>query len=482
MQWDIEKAIAGLFRSWQGVEPSSISELPPSGSSRKYFRIFYGNQSCIAAFNPDLRENVAFISLTRHFTELGLPVPKILATEHDGRCYLVTDLGDTNLFSLLPHDPAVKKFNAGIMQLYKKSLEWLLKFQIEGAKNLDFNICYPRPSFDRHSMMWDLNYFKYYFLKISGVAFDEQELEEDFERFASRLMQVPADFFLYRDFQSRNIMIVDGMPYFIDYQGGRRGALHYDVASLIFDAKANIPADQRLELYDYYIETLGRWMRVDEKKFRKDFFDFALMRIMQALGAYGFRGGVERKTLFLQSVPYALQNLRWLTENDLLPQATPYLNQIIGRLAAQAPSVIVSDPPAPGLSVHIRSFSYKNGIPPDEWGHGGGFVFDCRALTNPGRLQEFKPLTGKDAAIAEFLENQEEVRIFMEQAGNMSLNAVKNYQDRGFSHLMISFGCTGGQHRSVWCAEALARKLKNINNVNIDLVHCQEKQWPKTTP
>jgi len=482
MQWDIERAVAGLFRSWRATEPDSLSELPPSGSSRKYFRILYGNESCIAAFNPDLRENIAFVSLTRHFTELGLPVPKILATEPYGHCYLVTDLGDTNLFALLPHDPAVKKFNSDIIQVYKRSLEWLPIFQIEGPKNLDFSLCYPRPSFDRHSMMWDLNYFKYYFLKISGVAFDEQKLEDDFERFVNRLLQVPADFFLYRDFQSRNIMIVDGEPHFIDYQGGRRGALHYDVASLLFDAKANIPPAQRLELLDFYIATLGQRMEVDEKKFREDFFDFALIRILQALGAYGFRGGVERKTLFLQSVPFALQNLRWLTENDLLPQTTPYLNQIIGRLSAQAPLVITTAPAYPGLSVHIRSFSYKNGIPPDEWGHGGGFVFDCRSLTNPGRLPQFKPLTGKDPAIADFLENQEEVRAFLQQAGTMSQNAVKNYQERGFNHLMISFGCTGGQHRSVYCAEALARQLKKLHQVHIDLVHCQEKQWPKTNP
>ncbi|HSV89323.1 MAG TPA: RNase adapter RapZ [Bacteroidales bacterium] len=481
MQWQIEKSLVNLFTSWQGKEPDSISELPASGSNRMYFRLNYGKQSCIAAFNPDLRENRAFITLSNHFVSLGLPVPKIIATDTDGLCYLITDLGDTTLFSLLPHDPAVKVFSKQVIGLYKTSLEWLAQFQINGAKGLDFSICYPRHAFDRHSMMWDLNYFKYYFLKISDVAFDEQKLEDDFERFAGSLMRVPADFFLYRDFQSRNIMVVEGEPQFIDFQGGRRGALHYDVASLIFDAKANIPPVQRLELLDFYIENLGNWMKVDEKKFRKDFFDFALMRILQALGAYGFRGGVERKTLFLQSVPYALQNLRWLTTNNFLPESTPYLNLIIERLAEQAPAEIQSVPSLQGLSVHIRSFSYKNGIPPDEWGHGGGFVFDCRSLINPGRLPEYKPLTGKDTAIGEFLEKQEAVRVFLEQATNMSLSAIKNYIDRGFNHLMISFGCTGGQHRSVYCAEALARRLASLNKVNIDLIHCQEKQWPKTT-
>jgi len=478
MQWQIEKTIINLFKSYNGSEPDAIAELPASGSNRMYFRLNYNDKTCIAAFNPDLRENRAFITLARHFESLGFPVPSVLAQDNDGLCYLLYDLGDTTLFSLLPHDPSVKTFSPKIMDLYKKSLEWLTEFQINGAKGLDFGVCYPRHAFDRHSMMWDLNYFKYYFLKISGVGFDEQKLEDDFEHFATRLCNVPADYFLYRDFQSRNIMVVNDKPYFIDFQGGRKGTLHYDVASIIFDAKANIPTNQRMELLEFYMANLSKYMDFDPQVFRKDFFDFALMRILQALGAYGFRGGVERKTLFLQSVPYALRNLQWLAKHQLLPAETPYLNKIVENLASTAPIEIIPDTKH-GLTVHIRSFSYKNGIPPDEWGNGGGFVFDCRWLTNPGRDSRFKFLTGKDKATGDFLLMQGEVQEFLNHTTHLSKRAIENYLRRNFNHLMINFGCTGGQHRSVYCAEALANNLSNIDGVHIDLVHTQEKHWPK---
>lgn len=478
MQWNIDKALTELFESWQNQKPDQISPLPPSGSNRRYFRISYGDQSCIGAFNPDIRENQAFLTLSRHFYGLGLPVPEVLATDVDGLCYLLTDLGDTTLFSLLPHDPAVKTFNSQTMDLYKKSIDWLPAFQVKAAKGLDFSICYPRHAFDRHSMMWDLNYFKYYFLKISGITFDEQKLEDDFEHFSAHLLNVPSAYFLYRDFQSRNIMIVDNEPFFIDYQGGRRGALQYDVASLLFDAKANIPFGQRVELLDHYIQSLKQWIEVDEEKFRGFFFDFVLMRILQALGTYGFRGGVEKKALFLQSVPYALKNLHWLAENDYLPKFTPHLSNLVEKIASTAPSQIL---PAPGtgLNVHIRSFSYKNGIPPDEWGNGGGFVFDCRALPNPGRHPEYKEFTGKDSQVIQFLKKEESISEFLENARNLTDHAVKNYLERGFTNLMISFGCTGGQHRSVYCAEAMASQLAEKFTVIIDLKHREEHNWPK---
>lgn len=478
MEWNIEQAVSGLFESWQGQKPDKIMPLPPSGSNRKYFRIFFGDQTCIGAFNPDIRENLAFLTLSGHFAQLGLPVPGVLAREADFHCYLLTDLGDTTLFSLLPHDPAVKTFNARTMQLYKKAIDWLPAFQVKAAKELDFGICYPRHAFDRHSMMWDLNYFKYYFLKISGIAFDEQKLEDDFEHFATHLLGAPSDYFLYRDFQSRNIMIVNDEPFFIDYQGGRRGALQYDVASLLFDAKANIPFEQRIELLEYYIKSLKNWIDVDEDRFRGYFYDFVLMRILQALGTYGFRGGVEKKALFLQSVPYALRNLHWLAQNNFLPKITPHLSSIVEKIASTSPSDILPAPDT-GLKVHIRSFSYKNGLPPDEWGNGGGFVFDCRALPNPGRYSEYKDLTGKDKLVISFLEKEESVAGFLENARKLSEQSVQNYLQRGFTNLMISFGCTGGQHRSVYLAEELARHLAENFTVKIDLKHREEHNWPK---
>jgi len=478
MQWNIEKAISELFESWQHQKPDDIKPLPPSGSNRRYFRVFYGDKTCVAAFNPDIRENNAFLVLSEHFAGLGLPVPKVLARDADGLCYLLSDLGDTTLFSLLPHDPAVKTFSESTMQLYKKSIDWLPAFQVKAAKGLDFSICYPRYAFDRHSMMWDLNYFKYYFLKISGIGFDEQKLEDDFEHFSAHLLNVPSDYFLYRDFQSRNIMIVGNEPYFIDYQGGRKGALQYDIASLLFDAKANIPFEQRIELLEHYIESLKKWIEVDETRFRGYFYDFVLMRILQALGTYGFRGGVEKKALFLQSVPYALKNLLWLAENDFLPKSTPHLSKLVEKIASTAPSAILPAPDT-GLRVHIRSFSYKNGIPPDEWGNGGGFVFDCRALPNPGRYNEYKELTGNDQTVIKFLEKEESVTEFLDNAKRLADFSVKNFLERGFTNLMISFGCTGGQHRSVYSANELAKHISEKFTVKVDLKHREEHNWPK---
>ena len=478
MQRNIDQAITKLFESWQHQKPDAISPLAPSGSNRKYFRIFYQDKTCIGAFNPDIRENNAFLTLSEHFLALGLPVPKVYARDTDGLCYLVSDLGDTTLFSLLPHDPAVKTFNTQTMNLYRKTLDWLPAFQVKGKQDLDFNICYPRHAFDRHSMMWDLNYFKYYFLKISGIGFDEQKLEDDFERFTQHLVNVPSDFFLYRDFQSRNIMIVDQEPYFIDYQGGRQGALQYDVASLIFDAKANIPFEQRQVLLNYYIESLQKWVPIDEGLFKENFYDFAVMRILQALGSYGFRGGLEKKALFLQSVPYALKNLRWLAEMDYLPKITPHLSSLIEKMAHTAPSDILPQPPK-GLTLHIRSFSYKTGIPADEWGNGGGFVFDCRALPNPGRERKFMEHTGLYQPVIEYLQKEDSVIDFLGSVRNITQNAVKNYIERGFSNLMISFGCTGGQHRSVYCAEKLAKHLGKEFEVKIDLKHQEAHNWPK---
>jgi aminoglycoside/choline kinase family phosphotransferase len=260
MQWNIEKAVVDLFTRYHGQPPDSITALPPSGSERRYFRVGYNDNTLVAAFNPYVRENQAFLLLSRHFEAKGLPVPRVLAEDSDHHCYLLSDLGDTTLFSLLPHDPAIKSFNPEIMSLYRQVAEWLPAFQVKGARGLDFSICYPRHAFDRQSMMWDLNYFKYYFLKISGIPFDEQRLEEDFDRFTNHLLEQTGEFFMYRDFQSRNVMIVDGAPWFIDYQGGRKGPLQYDIASLLFDAKANIPFAKREELLEHYLEAASKHM------------------------------------------------------------------------------------------------------------------------------------------------------------------------------------------------------------------------------
>ncbi len=480
MQWTVEKVVSDLFIAWFGSKPDSITALPPSGSNRQYFRVRVGAKSVIAAFNPDERENKAFLTLSAHFNQLGLPVPRVLAEDTNMHCYLLSDLGDQTLFSLLPHQKEQVDLGPDVMLLYKKVIAWLPSFQIDGAKDLDFSICYPRHAFDRHSMMWDLNYFKYYFLKISGVRFDEQLLEEDFERFVNDLLNVDANFFLYRDFQSRNIMIHDGKPWFIDYQGGRKGPLAYDIASLLFDAKANIPFHQRELLLDYYMDQIEKRIKLDRDQFRHNFYHFVLMRILQALGTYGFRGGVEKKTLFLQSVPFALNNLQWLVSHDLLPENIPHLKSLIQKISQTSPADILP-PPEEGLRVKVCSFSYKNGIPADNSGNGGGFVFDCRALPNPGRMNEYKSQNGKDEAVIRFLENIDQVNQFMDAAGNLVMPAVQNYLERKFNSLVVCFGCTGGQHRSVYCAERMTAQLKKqFPDALVELEHFEAENWPAT--
>jgi len=478
MYQNIEKVAVDLFVDWQGQEPDSIVALPPSGSNRLYFRIFYGNKTCIAAINPDVRENKAFIYLSRHFRSLGLPVPEILAEDREDICYLQTDLGGKTLFSLLPHDPAVKRFSSEIMGLYEKILEVLPAFQVNAAKNLDFEVCFPRHAFDKQSMMWDLNYFKYYFLKTFAVSFDEQKLEDDFEIFTRQLQNTPSDYFLYRDFQSRNIMVVDGNPFFIDFQGGRRGALQYDVASLLFDAKASIPFDQRVELLDHYVQAIKKYVSIDEKQFKEQYYNFVFIRIFQALGAYGFRGGVERKPLFLQSIPYALRNIKWLADNGHFPKNTPQLVKVLEQLAARAPEHILPKIKE-GLTVQINSFSYKRGIPLDDSGNGGGFVFDCRALPNPGRFDQYRKLSGLDQSVIDFLEKEKSVTSFLENAKDLTRYSIENYIQRGFTNLMVGFGCTGGQHRSVYCAEQLRDYITENFPVRVDLLHNESNNWPK---
>lgn len=477
MQWTIEKIIIEFFTGWYGSLPDGVLQLPPSGSNRQYFRVSAGSQTFIAAFNPDARENKAFTTMSRHFHSLGFPVPELLAEDPGSHLYLLSDLGDINLFALLPHDHRVKTFDDRVVALYRKTIDWLPFFQIRGAQGLDFSICYPRKAFDHHSMMWDLNYFKYYFLKISGIAFDEQKLEDSFESFTAQLLQQDSQYFMYRDFQSRNVMIFDNEPHFIDYQGGRQGPLQYDIASLLFDAKANIPFGLRDDLLAYYLEKVSALTKLDEKQFLGSYYDFVLIRVMQALATYGFRGGVEKKPLFLQSMPYALNNLKWLAANNHLPKHNPYLAAVIENTIATLP-VVFPPEAGEGLTVIIKSFSYRKGIPTDLTGNGGGFVFDCRILPNPGRLDTYKLQSGLDAPVIEYLDNQHEVNDFMESATKLVMNGINTYLDKGFDHLSVFFGCTGGQHRSVYCAEKMAAAIRHRFGVNVDLQHEEKDRWP----
>ncbi|MFP4065375.1 MAG: phosphotransferase [Bacteroidales bacterium] len=472
-----QELISDLFTRWSGETPIEITSLPPSGSDRKYFRIQYSKGTVIGAYNPIEQENHAFLTFTEHFRKKGLPVPKIYAQDTDNYVYLQEDLGDTTLFSLLPHSRDQVLFGDSQMDLYRSILDVLPRFQIQGADGLDFTACFPRHAFDRNSMLWDLNYFKYYFLKLAGILYDEQKLEDDFQAFCDYLLEADSQYFLYRDFQSRNIMIRNCEPWFIDYQGGRRGALQYDIASLLYDAKANIHPQQREELLDYYIESVKKHIPVDEQNFRDHFYGFVIIRIMQAMGAYGFRGFYEKKALFLQSIFYAKRNLHWLLENNKVPESVPYLRHILYEIIA-SPALKKYDKPSSGLKVSIRSFSYKKGLPVDESGNGGGFVFDCRSLPNPGRELAYKKITGKDISVIEYLEKEPAVHDFIETTSQLVEKSVNTYLARGFTHLMVCYGCTGGQHRSVYSAEKLAERLGNKYDVTIDLQHNEQLSWP----
>lgn len=462
-----------LFDRWCGENVTSIIKLPVSGSSREYYRITGEYSVAIGAVNPDRAENEAFIEFSRHFRSRGLAVPEIYLVDLEHHAYLQEDLGDTTLFDYLIRSRDNGRFPESLKKLYKSVLLELQRFQITGSAGLDYSVCYPRSAFDRQSMLWDLSYFKYYFLKLAGVSFNEQELEDDYNTLIDNLLGQEREYFLYRDFQSRNILIRDNKPCFIDYQGGRKGALHYDVASLLYDSKADIPPDVRQELLEYYLENLDQYPSVNKEGFREAFYPYVLIRIMQAMGAYGFRGFYEKKQHFLQSIPYALNQLKWILDNVDLKIELPALLKVLKELPDSPKLRRYREKGGRGstLNVSINSFSYKHGIPDDPHGHGGGYVFDCRALINPGRVEKYKKLTGKDREVIEFLSGQDDVEEFLNSAFSLVDLSADNYEERKFPSLMVSFGCTGGQHRSVYCAERLAEHLRDNQAVRVTLWH-----------
>ena len=473
-----EHNLIEMFEAWSKERAINIEELPRSGSDRIYYRINGKKKKALGVYNPDLKENIAFISFSKHFFDKGLNVPEVYAKDLDSHVYLVQDLGDTTLFSYLTKLKQDNYFPDELMHMYKKILKELPQFQILSSKNIDYSVCYPRASFDKQSMMWDLSYFKYYFLKLAQIPFDEQRLEDDFQTFTNYLLQAGQEYFLYRDFQSRNIMIHNEVPYFIDYQGGRKGALQYDLASLLYDAKADIPNNIRVELLEHYVNIVSSIIPIKKQEFIEYYYGFVLIRIMQAMGAYGFRGFYEKKAHFLQSIPYAINNLNWILNNVELPIKVPTLIDVLHRLgkSKKLKKFDNQQSETSDLTVKITSFSYKKGIPVDTTNHGGGFVFDCRALHNPGKYEEYKQLTGMDKPVIDFLSKEEAVDGFLENIFAIIDSSVDKYIERSFDHLMINFGCTGGQHRSVYCAEKMAKHLKEKYSINIILHHTEQQK------
>ncbi len=448
------------------------------GSGRAIVRLSSGDHTAIGVLYSVHEENRAFLEFSRHFRRHSLPVPEIYAENLTQGAYLQQDLGDTTLFQFLNANRDGASIAPSAIEAYRKVVAILPRFQVQAGRNLNYQVCYPRPSFDRQSIAWDLNYFKYYFLRLSGIPFNEQALEDDFTRLSDFLLTAPADYFLYRDFQSRNIMLQNGEPFFLDYQGGRKGALQYDIASLLYDGKADLPPELRQQLLDHYLDCLAACIPVDRAAFMQHYYAFVYIRILQALGAYGFRGFYERKAHFLQSVPFALKNLRWLAANVQLPIALPALMEALEAMTNSQKLQSLSTS-AESLKVRIFSFSFHRESPIDPSGNGGGFVFDARSLPNPGREEQFRQLTGKDAPVIDYLNQQESVHQFYSSARSLVDSSVSGYQSRGFKHLMVSFGCTGGQHRSVFMAEKLAKHLRGLSGVEVELRHIELEKMGK---
>ena len=463
-----------LFEKHFHAPAESVSQVQGQlgGSGRAILRLTGAGHKAVGIVYPVREENAAFLEFSRHFHRHGLPVPQIYAEDIEHDAYLEQDLGDTTLFEFLGEHRNGDALDSDAIEAYRKVVAILPRFQVEAGRNLNYKLCYPRSCFDRQSIAWDLNYFKYYFLRLAGIPFSEQALENDFTRLTKLLLAAPHDYFLYRDFQSRNVMLLDGQPHFLDYQGGRKGALQYDIASLLYDGKADLPPVVRQELLDYYLDCLSAFVPLDRSAFMEHYYAYVYVRIMQALGAYGFRGFYERKTHFLQSVPYALKNLRWLAHNVNLPIALPALmNAFQGMLSSE--KLLHLAPGGDKLTVRIFSFSFHHQMPTDESGNGGGFVFDARNLPNPGREERFKQLTGKDAPVVEFLNQQESVQQFFSHVRSLVDASIAAYRSRGFTSLMVSFGCTGGQHRSVFLAEQLARHLRSADGLQVVLRHIE---------
>ena len=459
-----------LYKEYTGADATEVVELPSSGSNRHYFRLKDGERSLIGAIGTNLKENEAFLYMDEHFHSRGLNVPKVVAISNDRMAYLQEDLGDVSLFASIEKGRKTRVFGEEEKQLIIKTIRMLPEIQFNGADGMDFSHCFPASEFNSRSILWDLNYFKYCFLKATGLEFDEDLLENDFHTMTEVLLRSSSATFMYRDFQSRNVMIKDGEPWFIDFQGGRKGPFYYDVASFLWQAKANFPDSLRQEMIEHYIDALRKFKPVDPHYFNGQLRHFVLFRTLQVLGAYGFRGYFEKKPHFMQSVPFAIANLRDLIREPYTEY--PYLSKVLDQLVRM--KQFTDELQKHTLTVRVMSFAYKKGIPNDPSGNGGGFTFDCRAINNPGKYDRYKPYTGLDDKVIKFLETESEVGTFLEHAYALVDASVKRYVERGFTNLMVCFGCTGGQHRSVYCAQHMAEHINQKFNVKVELVHREQ--------
>ncbi len=463
-----EKKTLDSFVLFTGKHPDRIERLMQAGSDRIYYRFRYENKSIIGVYSNNTEENSTFIYFTQLFKSLDIKVPELFYVTEDKTIYFLEDLGDNSLFDIVQKDNKTGEITDNTKTLFKKAITELAKMQITSAAYIDFDKCYQISEFNKESILFDLNYFKFYFLKVSGIKFDERKLQNDFNSIASYLAKNGDKFFMFRDFQSRNIMIKDGEPYFIDYQGGRKGAIQYDLASLLFQAKAQLPEYVKEELLEHYIEQVKSYIPVDKDEFINQFNYYALIRILQTLGAYGFRGLIEKKSHFIESIPFALQNIRIMLENkNVFKNYTELYNVLCQIAATERFNPVVF----PEFTITVTSFSFKKSYPEDKTGNGGGFVFDCRGIENPGRYLEYKTLTGRDKEVIDFFKSNSDIDKYILSVIKTVKPTIDNYIERKFNSLSISFGCTGGQHRSVYCAEQMTKYIKKHYKIGVRLVH-----------
>lgn len=460
-----------LYETYYGCRPEKVLPMTGSASNRRYCRLASEAGTCVGVIGTDYNENRAFITLAGHFRAKGIAAPEVLAVSDDGMVYLQEDLGRDQLFNLLVQARKKGEDVSQIEEYLCETMAVLPKIQFAAAEGLDFSICYPQPAFDRRMVMFDLNYFKYCFLKTSGLEFNEAMLQDDFERFADDLLKYDTDTFMYRDFNARNVMMHDGSPFFIDFQGGRRGPIYYDVASFVWHARAAYSEELKERMISRYLESLSDYMEISRPEFDERVRIFVLFRTMQVLGAYGFRGWSECKAKFVASIPPAIEALKQLMTEPF--DAYPYMTETLKRLT-ELPRF--ADLNSDGvLEVKVYSFSFMNGMPQDPTGNGGGYVFDCRSINNPGRHLEYKNMTGMDEPVIKFLEDDGGVFGFLENAYRMVDPHVRYFLTRGFTSLIVSFGCTGGQHRSVYCAEHMAAHLAALHpEIRVRLIHREQ--------
>lgn len=473
-----EERLSQLYKQVKGKAPAKIEHLfGGGGSSRKYYVITDEDGSTMyGVTSKSAGENLAFYKLSKLFAEKGLPVPDVYGISDDHLYYLQEDLGTLTLQDYLKANRDENgEYNSAAKSMLHKVMAQLPDFQFKGASGYIFQQCYPVASMDETSIMFDLNYFKYCFLKLTGIEFNEVKLQDDFQKFTVDIMSDCVNNFLYRDFQSRNVMIKDGNPRYIDYQGGRRGPIYYDVASFLWQSSANYSDALRNELIDTYLTSLLQYKSISREEFIRHLRKFVLFRTMQVLGAYGYRGLWEKKQYFIKSIPQAIKNLDWLVRKGVVNEY-PYLKEVAEMLVKDQQSRMFNPEvnPKPSLVVKVFSFSFKNGVPQDDSGHGGGYVFDCRGTNNPGRYVEYQHLTGLDQPVIDFLEKDGEILSFLEHIYPLVDFHAKRFIEREFTSLMISFGCTGGQHRSVYCAQCMAQHLHDKFGVKVILCHREQ--------